>query len=133
MSMIAPQEVPRKRYGLYILAWLLIPCAGVAMWMGAHNFRIRSLGILACVVGVRLVQMSNVHARPNSGAPKAAKRPGPLAWTIGLALAALQVISYFLLVSDARHGGHELFPLYMFTGVALVNALYWGYMMARMS
>jgi hypothetical protein len=61
---ITSQKAARKRYALLALAILLGLLGGVGMYYGAHNFRIRALGVVAVMVGVRVVQMSRNAVRP---------------------------------------------------------------------
>lgn len=132
------QTAPQKRYGLFSLAILLFLLAGAALFLGSHNFAIRSVGLVGCIVGVYLVRASNVHA-PRASAVAAGegpdsrekKRPGPLMWTVGVALLLLAGASFFYLYQDALHGYQEALPVYVFAGVGLACALVWSYLVSK--
>lgn len=136
--MTVSQETPRKRYGLLILAILLLLSGGGALYAGSHNFAIRSLGLVAIVASAYLVRISRVHNRSGSSAAsgqgidsKAARRPGRLLWTVSVALLLLAGVSYLYLYNDALHGYHEVLPVYMFAGVGLACVLVWSYLVSR--
>jgi hypothetical protein len=138
--MTASQQGPRKvRRGLFALAVLLLLAAGAAFFMGGKDFTIRSLGVVALIASVYLVRTSNVHSPStvvitSSQGPdsKAKKIGGRLMWIIGAALLPIAVASVFYLQQDARHGYHEVLPVYVFAGVALACAIVWAYLVARM-
>jgi hypothetical protein len=51
-------------------------------------------------------------------------------WVIGIALVPLWGATYFCLHEDALHGYHAVWPVYLFAGVAIICALFWGYLLA---
>jgi hypothetical protein len=136
--LIAPQNVARKRYGLFVAAILLLLLGGVGIYLGPHNYPIRAVGLVAIMASAYLVRISHVHDRP--GLPKAsgwetdlktAKGPGRLLWIVSLALVPLLGASGFLLHIDAVNGGHEAWPADVFAGVVLACAIVWGYLAAK--
>ena len=138
MSMTVSQEVPRKRYGLFILAILLLLSGGAALYVGSHNFAIRSLGLVAIVASAYLVRISRVHSRSGSSVAsgegvdsKATTRPGRLLWTVSIALLLLAGVSYLNLYNDALHGYYEVWPVYVFAVVGVAYVLVWSYLVSR--
>jgi hypothetical protein len=136
--MITSQKVAGKRYGLFVLAILLLLLGGVGQYAGSHNPPIRALGVVAIMVSVYLVRISHVHDRsslPGASDPrtdlKIAKGPGRLLWIISLALVPLLGAAFFLLHIDAVNGGHEAWPVDVFAGVGLACAVVWGYLVAK--
>jgi hypothetical protein len=132
------QNVVRKRYGLFVLAILLLLFGGVGIYLGSHNYAIRVLSLVAIMASVYLTRISHVHDR--SGLPEAsgrgeglktAKGPGRLLWVVSIALVALLGASFFLLHIDAINGGHEAWPADVFAGVGLVCAIVWSYLAAK--
>jgi hypothetical protein len=51
-------------------------------------------------------------------------------WAIGFALLAFLAASYFALMRDARQGHQAAWPVFLFTGVVIVCAIFWGYLLA---
>lgn len=136
--MSTSQNVVHKRYGLFVLAILLLLVGGVGIYLGSHNYPIRVLGLVAIMASVYLVRISYVHDRlglsPASGPGKDVKttrRPGRLLWIVSLALVPLLAASSFLLHNDAVNGGHDTWPADLFAGVVLVCAGVWGYLAAK--
>jgi hypothetical protein len=134
------EKVPQKRYGLLVLAILLLLLGGAALYAGSHNFMTRSFGLMAVLAGVYLVRLSSVHTR--SGLSTASgrgldfasnPRPGHLAWLIGVALLLLAGLSFFYLYRDALHGYHEALPVYAFAGVTVACAVVWSYLLSRIN
>jgi len=135
---IAFQNVARKRYGLFVLAILLLLLGGVGIYVGSQSYLIRALGLVAIVASVYLVRISHVHDRSGfpeaSGQrtdPKIAKSPGRLLWIVSLILVPLLGASLFLLHMDAVNGGHQAWPADVFAGVGLACAIIWGYLAAK--
>jgi len=129
-----PENVPQRRYGLFILAIFLLLLAGVAFYVGSDSFTIRSLAAVALIASVLLVRASHVHTT-DSGARAdftAGERPGPMIWFVGIALVGLAGVSYWLMHIDALHGGHTGWPAYMFAGVAVACAGVWGYIVTKL-
>jgi hypothetical protein len=138
MSVIISQKVSRKRYGLLVLAIMVLLSGGVALFMGSNSFAVRSFGAVACIVSVYLVRISNVHTHSALAVTndrgtdsRATKRPGPLMWTVGVALLAVMGISFLSLYIDALRGYHEILPVYIFAGIAVACAVFWSYLLSR--
>jgi len=136
--LIVSQEAPRKRYYLFVLAIVILIFGGAALFIGSINFAIRSGGIVACIVSVYLVRISNVYARSSLGVAgkqkadsKDAKRPKPVMWIIGVALLGAVWIAFLALYGDALRGYHEILPVYMFAGAAIVCIAFWSYLISR--
>jgi FtsH-binding integral membrane protein len=132
------QNVVRKRYGLFVLAILLLLLGGAGIYLGSHNYPIRVLGLVALMASVYLVRISNVHngsslpeARGPGGNFKTEKSPGRILWVVSLVLVPLLVASGFLLHIDAVNGGRETWPVDLFAGVGLACAIVWGYLAAK--
>ena len=129
------QTAPQKRYGLFSLAIFLLLLGGAFFFVGFGSFVIRTLGALACIASVYLVRISNVRDRPYSviGSGQIAgltRRPGRLTWSIGVLSVLLAGASFLYLYNDARHGYHEVLPVYVFAGTALACALVWSYLVS---
>ncbi len=136
--MIMPQGVPRKRYGLFVLAVLVLLSGGMALAVGSHDYTIRSLGLVAVLASTYLLRISNVHTRSASpvasrqGADfKPIKSPGRLVWAVGVALVPILGVSFRYLYNDAVHGGHTALPVYVFAGVIVACASFWSYLLSR--
>ncbi len=137
--MIVSKETPRKRHYLFVLAIVILIFGGAALFIWSNNFLIRSASIVACIVSVYLVRISNVHARPSLGVvgeleaeSKFAKRPKRMMWIIGVALLAAVGGAFSELYSDALRGYHEVFPVYLFSGAAIVCIAFWSYLISRL-
>ncbi|HKS80239.1 MAG TPA: hypothetical protein VJR23_01930 [Candidatus Acidoferrales bacterium] len=129
---------PQKRHWLFVLAVLLLLAGGAALLVGPKNFGVWSLGLVACIVSVYLIRVSNVHSRSASAATgsegaglKARKGRGRLMWIIGAALLPVAGASFFYLYQDALHGYHDTTPVYVFAGVAALCAVVWSYLVSR--
>src|SRR5882672_2351583 len=121
-------HVGRKKYGLFVLAIILILLGGVGVYLGSNNYLIRVLGSVSLLVSVYLVRISRVHHESSLPKANATEYGGPnrLLWIVSLALVPLLGASAFLLHIDAVNGGHEAWPADVFAGVALVCAAVWG-------
>jgi hypothetical protein len=131
----ASQSGPRKRYGLFVLAILVLLSGGVALVMGSNSF-----AAVACILSVYLVRISNVYTQAASTVisdqgpdSRATKRPRPLMWIFGVALLAAQGISFLSLHRGALGGHQEILPVYIFAGIALACTLFWSYLLSRIS
>ena len=140
MSVTTSQNVARKRYGILVLAILLLLLGGVGIYAGSHNYPIRALGLVAVMASTYLVRISRVHDRSNlpeandrGSDLKTAKGPGRLLWIVSLALVPLLGAALFLMHIDAVNGGHEAWPADVFAGVALVCCVVWSYLGAKIS
>jgi len=128
-----------KKYGLFALAVVLLLLGAAALYVGSHNFTIRSFGLAALLVSVYLVRESRVYARSASEASDeradftASNGPGRLAWVFGIALLPLTGISYLLMYIDALHGGSAAWPAYVFAGFAFACAGAWGYIASKLA
>ena len=132
-----PQE---RRPGLFIFAVLLLLLAAGGLFVGPHNYLIRSFSVLAVMVSVYFVRSSNFHARPTSpvtslqeAGPDSTNGPGALSWAVSGALVPMLVVSYLLLRSDALHGGHVGWPADLFGGVAFACAIAWSYLVMKLT
>jgi hypothetical protein len=132
------QNVVRKRYGLFVLAILLLLFGGVGIYLGSNNYPIRVLGLTSIMTSVYLARISRVHSGsslPEARGPgknfKIVKGTGRLLWNVSLALVPLLGISGFLLHIDDVNGGHEAWPADIFAGVGLACAIVWGYLAAK--
>ena len=133
------QKATPKRYSLFVLAIALLLLAGAAMYLGSHDFTIRTVGLVACAVSIYLVRISNVHTRPiaitapdQRAGTEGGKGPGRRLWMVSVVLLLMAGASYSSLYQDARHGGHEVLPVYVFAGVALACALVWSYLITKL-
>jgi hypothetical protein len=138
MSVSTSQNVVPKRYGLFVLAILLLLLGGVGIYLGSNNYPIRVLGLVSIMASVYLVRISRVHngsSLPEARGPgknyKIEKGPGRLLWIVSLALVPVLGASGFLLHIDAINGGHEAWPADIFAGVVLACAIVWGYLAAK--
>lgn len=136
--MTTPQNVPRRRYGLFILAILLLLLGGAAIYAGSHNYEIRALGIVAVMASVYVVRISRVRERsdlPITGdrpiSSKTTKGPGRLLWIASLSLLLMLGVALYLLHIDALNGGHEAWPADLFAGVGLACAIVWGFLVVK--
>lgn len=131
------QQNPRKRWGLFILASVLL-LAGVAiLYLRPDDFLFRTLAIVAFVVSARVVRVA-VQSRSGSfggqaADAKAIKRPGPLLWTVSIAMLVPAGLSSFFLYRDALDGYHEAWPLKVFAVVAVACALVWSYLAYKLA
>ena len=130
--------VPKKRFGLFRLAILLLLLGGVALLVGSSSPAIRAIGIVACIVSVYLVRISNVHTQPNlpitpyqGPDSKTASGAGRLVWAVGIVLLPIAGVSFFYLYQDALNGYNEMLPVYVFAAVGLVCTLVWSYLVSK--
>ena len=137
MTLLGNDELQKKRYGLFVLALLLLAAGGVGLFLGLHNPMIRSLGLMAVMISAYLVRASRVHNRPVSvvasgqGADfTAANGPGRLLWIVSVSLVPIVAGAWYLLHLDAVNGGQTAWPVYLFAGVAVVCAVVWGLLAA---
>ena len=129
---------PKRRYGLFWLAVVLLLSGMVVNLIYLNDFLLRSVGLLLLLVGVFLVRASNVHGlmgvrvtSDSQVSSQVRKRPGPLVWVVSAASAAGLVIFYMCMLQADRAGGHEVWPVYAFGACALVAAVAWGYLVAK--
>jgi hypothetical protein len=137
-----------KRHSLIVLQVLLLVLGGVAFYVAPHYSVIRSLGAIACLVSVILIQKSKgkapsvssdttfqrsagtTYQRPD---PKVNIPLGPLMWTLGAASLLLMGVAWFFLRNDAAHGYHQLWPVYFFGGAVLVCVIFLSSLVARLT
>ena len=136
--MIISQNVTRNRYGLFVLAILLLSLGAAGIYVGSHNYSVRALGVVAVMAGAYIVRISHPHKclrLPKASGVrthlKTAKGASPLLWVISLALVLLLGAAFVLLHLDAVNGGHEAWPADVFAGVGLACAVVWGYLVAK--
>lgn len=139
--MTSLEGIPRKRYGLFVLAILMLLGGAAALFFAWSSFTRRIedfviwlLGLLMIVASTYLVRISNVRARPGAvaGEDRASKRPGALLWLMGAASVIALVISYHYLYRDALGGYHEVWPVDVFAAVALISASVLAYLGSRL-
>jgi hypothetical protein len=126
-------KMPKKRYGLFVLAILLL-LLGLTLFVGSNNFTIRSLGFAALMGSLHLVRISNVHRSTslNITSDQAANHLGYPMWILGFALLLLWGVFYLLLYIDALHGSQTVWPVYLFAGVGIACAGIWGYIASKL-
>jgi hypothetical protein len=124
----------RRRYALRFVAILLLLLGAAAFVLSSHDFVIRSFGVLALLASVQLGRMSRSQSPTLRELSLAgSKRPGRIMWNVGFALSLLSGFSFWLLYVDAVHGGHAVWPVYMFAGITLACAGVWGYIIANLN
>lgn len=132
--MTVPAEVRGRFYTLRAAA-LAVGLPGIAaIVLGTHSFGLRSLGLVGIVVGLWLVRRSNAYvwrargqAVPDLSPARAARRVGPLAWTLtGVSLAACGFF-YLAVRADLVHGGKQTWPVYALFVAVLALAGTSGY------
>lgn len=138
MPAITSQTVTRKRYGIFLLAILLVLLGGAGIYLGSRHYLIRVLGVVAIMASTYFVRISLVHNRSALSETSdgdrdftTARGPGTLLWIISLALVPLLGVAFFLLHTDALNGGHEGWPATVFAAVGLTCAIVWGYLVAK--
>lgn len=131
-------KVGSKRYGLFALAIAMLAAGAVLSFVINDRFVLRSIGMLMIVASVYLVRASNVHGDADravtdgSGAvAEDSKRVTGRIWVLAPLSLVGCVVSYHFLYEDALHGYHQLWPLYLFVGTALVCACIWGWMAVK--
>ena len=129
----------KRKLGLFGLAIVLLLLGGVALVMGSNDVAIRSLAMLAIIISVYCVRQSNIFIRPASAntiiqqtRSKLPTRPGRSTWIASIILLPLLGLSFVWLYSDAAHGYHQIWPVYFFTGKAIICTLYLSYLVARL-
>ena len=124
-----------KRYGVYALAIVALVFAGVMLVLGHASFAIRSVGLAGLLLSLYLVRLSNVHAptAPGLYRPYQTNPPGRLMKRFGVALIPVLGLSGFLLDEDARRGGNQGWPVYLFAAVVFICAGVWGAIAANLN
>jgi len=133
------QGNPKKNYGLFALAIVLLIAGLVINVVYFRDFPLRSFGLLIFIGGVFLVRLSNVHdikagrfTASQTVNASGRKRPGFIAWALSFACAVAIALSYICMRNDALAGGHEAWPAYAFAASAVVAAVVWGYVVAKL-
>jgi len=116
--MATPQKNPYVRYGLLSMAVLAV-VAGGAIAFTASSFTSRTIGLILLPIGIFLGRFarSNDPINQIAACSAASNRPGPVLWTVAIALIAVTVIAFHYLYLDALHGYHQVLPVYAFAGV----------------
>lgn len=133
-----PKEPIKRKYGLLILAIALLLFAGAALVVSPHDVAIRSLGMLAIVISVYCVRLSKAAGAGSTmttiqqTASSLPTRSGRSVWIVSILLVPLFGMSFAWLYSDAVQGYHQILPVYCFAGAAIVCALCWSYLVARL-
>lgn len=129
----------RKRYGLLALAVALLAGGGAAMFMGGHNFVVRSIGSLACITSAYLVKKSNLRLWLHSSArtvkdvsPRKLNSGFKVMLAVGVVLLVAVGVSFHYLYRDALNGYHDIMPVYVFASVGLACTFVWAYLIAKM-
>jgi len=128
------RRLPKRRYGLLFLAIFLLLLFGASFFVGSNNFTTRSLGFAALMASMYILRIPNVLA-PSAlviTSDQATNHLGYLMWIFGFALLLLLGVSYLLMYIDALHGGHTVWPVYLFAGVAIACAGVWGYIASKL-
>ena len=136
--MIANEDDPKKSYGLFTLAIILILSGAAVNVLYFKDFPIRSIGLLMVVAGAFLVRASNVHGlfgaritNTQNLNPMARKPPGVLAWALSVGSAVAIVISYHFMRESLRGGGTVVWPVYAFAVSALIGMVVWSYVISK--
>jgi hypothetical protein len=127
--------VPKSRWSnpYQIVGVALLLLGAVAMAYGHSMWG--SLAVLASVGLVRKAQwsISNASGSPRfEVGPTPLQRPGRGLWIASGVVLILWLLSLQALYSDARHGYHEVWPLYVLTGVVVVAVGVWGALAAKL-
>jgi hypothetical protein len=139
-------QVPRKRYGLFALAIVMLLAGAAALileWnsyvQGGKSLLIWALGLLMIVASTRLVRASNARTNTNSvtpedqhSGPSAGKRVRPRLWLASVASLIVVAISYYCLREDALGGYHQVWPVYAFASTSVISGLILGYLVVRL-
>jgi len=131
--MTASPKNPYARYGLLSMAVLAVLAGGSIAFM-ASSFTIRSIGLALMLVGVSLGRTARSNDPINQIAARSAAsdRPGPILWTVAIALTLATAIALHFLYRDALHGYHQVLPVYAFAAVALICGSVWAALLARL-
>lgn len=110
------------------------------MVLGANRPGIRSLSALAIILSAFCLRKSNLSVRSLAGGAAtnqddfpAVKRPGKAIWIISIMLVPALGISFFSLYHDAATGYNQVWPVFLFAGVALVCTLFWSYLVSQLA
>jgi uncharacterized YccA/Bax inhibitor family protein len=133
------QKTQQKRYGLFVMAIVLLLSGGAALFIGPHDLAVHSASILAIIASAYLVRVSHIGALPSTSATImqkqdfiAARRPRRLTWAVGIGLLLALAASYVWMRNDAMHGGQSGLPAYVFGGLVVSAGIVWGYLFSRL-
>jgi hypothetical protein len=137
--MTTSQISTRKRYSFLVLAILLLLLGGVCLYLGSHNFQIRSLGLAAILASGYAVRIARAHDRPNlpnaNGQGKdlrKSKGPSRSLWIVSAAMIPVLGVAIFMMCSDAvTDGGNATWPVDVFAWVAVVCTIVWSYLASK--
>lgn len=112
---------------LFALAVVLVTADGssflasiIAMGLAVAGFGVARWG--AARAGRPQGGLPARRAEAPAGRPRGRSRRWR--WTVNAALAALTCVAFWLALEDEAHGGHAVWPLYVFAGLALVGAVW---------
>ena len=127
------EDAQRKRKAKFLLALLIILIGGSVMYKGDHDPRIRAFGLAIVLLAVQIGKVANDQYRASLNLnsvdvdrPKSSNALTRVLWIVSLCLVPILGIAWYLLDSDARHGGHVAWPAGLFAGVGLVCAVVWS-------
>ena len=129
----------KRKHGLFTFAVVLLLFGGAALVVGLHDFAIRSIAVLACLISVYCIRASNVRGYSDSG--KVTTQPAKSKLTrlfrrpisvVSIILLPLLGMSFMCLYRDATHGYYKVWPVYLFAGVAAVCAICWSYLVSSL-
>lgn len=115
-----------------VLALLLLAVAGLIFVVAPKSFALQCVAVAAILASVQLVRRSGPRAPKGFRqvgshwrGVKLAGGPGRVAWILFVASVVAVGASRLLLNNDFVHGGHQVWPLYVFVGaiVALFIAM----------
>lgn len=128
-----------RRYGLLVLAAVLVIGGGVLIYIGAGTFAIHAIGIILIMLGAGAVRLSAVHGQKSLSGEQSESQDGPrhkgpslLTWIIGGLLLLATGLSYLYLREYALGGGTKAFPVYLFVGVGSFCTLFWAFLIAKL-
>ena len=129
----------RKRYGLLVLAILLLLFGGLCLYQGSHNFQIRSIGLAAILASGYFVRISQVRERPNLPGVadqgkyrRKSKGPSRSLWIVSAAMIPVLGVAIFMMCSDAvTDGGNATWPVDVFAWVAVICTSVWSYLASK--
>ena len=134
--MVTYPEAPRRRYGLLVLAAILLVFAGVCLCAGTDSRLIRDLGVIAILASIQPVRLSRGASRTPAG--EIQKTPigtrsgaGRLLWVVSIGLVPMLLASFLLLRIDAANGGHHAWPADVFAGIGILCAGVWGLLVVK--
>jgi len=132
------QEKPQKKYGLFVLAIVLLLAGGATLFWGSSEYAIQTAGVLVILASIQLVRMSHVHDRstPSSASIqgqgfKGANRPRRLGWGLFAGLVIAMAACYVWISNDIAQGGRSVLPVLVFGGLAMVASVVFGYLLVR--